>query len=170
MISNLISAPIPEDWSPRNRATLVFVIKDRSVLLINKLRGHGKGKVNAPGGKIELGESAEECAARELYEEVGVRAVELKLGANLRFLDSGNGYSMEGCVFTSPLATGMPKPTLEAEPFWCDLDQIPYGKMWEDDRFWLPHVLTGSYVRGDFLFEHDRLKQWYVERSLVVSD
>ncbi len=169
LLSTLHSGPIPPNWSPQNRATLIYVVKDASVLLIKKLRGHGAGKVNAPGGKIETGETAEECAARELFEEVGLYAVGMKLGATLRFLDSGNGYSMEGCVFVSQGATGQPKTTLEAVPFWCAVDQIPYARMWEDDRFWLPHVLAGSYVEGDFLFEHDNLTEWYLERNFAVE-
>ncbi|MCY4143999.1 MAG: 8-oxo-dGTP diphosphatase [Gammaproteobacteria bacterium] len=165
MISTPLCGLIPVNWAPQNRATLVYVVVDASVLLIKKLRGHGAGKVNAPGGKIEPGETAEECAARELYEEVGLYAVDMELGATLRFLDSGNGYSMEGLVFVSQGAAGTPKTTPEAVPFWCTVDQIPYAQMWEDDRFWLPHVLAGSYVRGDFLFDHDKLKEWYLERD-----
>ena len=36
-------------------------------------------------------------------------------------------------------------------------DAIPYGEMWEDDRIWLPEILAGRPVRGDFLFESGRL-------------
>ena len=59
-------------WSPGDRATLLFVIRDGEVLLIRKKRGLGAGKINGPGGRIEAGESPLEAAIREVQEEVGV--------------------------------------------------------------------------------------------------
>ena len=47
--------------------------------------------------------------------------------------------------------------TAEAKPGWHALDAIPYGRMWEDDRVWLPLVLAGEQVRGRFLFRAGRL-------------
>ena len=138
-----------------------------SVLLIDKLRGHGRGKVNAPGGKFEPGESARDCAFRELHEEVGLHAHSLIHRATLRFLDTGNGFSLEGHVYVTDEVRGTPVRTAEAIPFWCPRDQIPYEKMWEDDRYWLPHVLEGSSVVADFIFWNDRLREWYLERSTV---
>ena len=42
-----------DTWQARDRATLLFVIRDGQVLLIHKKRGLGKGKVNGPGGRVE---------------------------------------------------------------------------------------------------------------------
>ena len=46
-----------ENWRAKDPATLVFVFRDDEVLLINKKRGLGKGKVNGPGGKVDPGET-----------------------------------------------------------------------------------------------------------------
>lgn len=35
----------------------MFVVRGGEILLIEKKRGHGAGKVNGPGGKIDPGES-----------------------------------------------------------------------------------------------------------------
>ena len=59
-----------ETWEPRDRATLMFVIRDGQVLLIHKKRGLGKGKVNGPGGRIDPGETPEQCVVRECQEEL----------------------------------------------------------------------------------------------------
>ena len=157
---------IPDDWVPNDRATLVYVLRNQSVLLINKLRGHGKGKVNAPGGKFESGESPESCAIRELHEEVGLRVSVVRCSARLKFLDLENGFSLEGHVFLADDFNGTPRGTPEADPFWCSLDSIPFESMWEDDRYWLPYVLAGEKVLGEFLFENDKLKQWFIERTI----
>ncbi|MCY3885016.1 MAG: 8-oxo-dGTP diphosphatase [Gammaproteobacteria bacterium] len=164
-----MNALISQGWIPRDRATLVYVLSNQSVLLIRKLRGHGRGKVNAPGGKLESGESAEECAVRELHEEVGIRAKKLHRCATLKFLDLETCFSLEGYVFLVDKFEGTPRGTKEADPFWCPRELVPYESMWEDDRYWLPYVLCGDWVSGEFVFANDKLKEWFVERSLTAS-
>jgi 8-oxo-dGTP pyrophosphatase MutT (NUDIX family) len=44
-------------WEPSDIATLVFVFQSDQVLLIRKKRGLGAGKINAPGGKVDPGET-----------------------------------------------------------------------------------------------------------------
>ena len=152
---------LPADWEPKERATLVYLREcdgaGERVLLIHKLRGHGAGKVNAPGGRIEPGETPERCARREVLEEVGVRCGALRLGAVLRFHDTGNGFAMLAYGFVAEAFSGTPAPSAEADPFWCGIDSLPFDRMWEDDRIWLPPLLAGRLVRGDLVFENDRL-------------
>ena len=45
-------------------------IKGSRVLLIEKLTGIGQGKINGPGGKIDPGETPEQCVIRECQEEL----------------------------------------------------------------------------------------------------
>ena len=65
-----------DGWQPDHVGTLVFVRQHDEVLLIRKKRGHGAGKINGPGGKIDPGETAEQTARRELRAEAGVSARE----------------------------------------------------------------------------------------------
>ena len=148
---------IPRDWEPSERATLVYLARGDSVLLIRKLRGHGEGKVNAPGGRIEAGESVEACAIREVREEVGIRVQALALRALLRYHDPTEGLAMAGYAFVSSDFRGAHARTAEADPFWCRIDEIPYDEMWENDRIWLPRVLRGERIRADFRFCRGRL-------------
>lgn len=50
----------------------VIVERDGEVLLLERKGSHGEGTWAPPGGHVELGESLEECAARETLEETGV--------------------------------------------------------------------------------------------------
>ncbi len=43
----------------------------------------------------------------------------------------------------------------EMVPAWFPLNEIPYDQMWEDDVYWLPALLDGKFVTGDFLFDGD---------------
>lgn len=148
---------ISREWESGERATLVYLLHGDSVLLIRKLRGHGAGKVNAPGGRVEAGESVEACAIREVAEEVGVRVQSLELRALLRYDDPAEGLAMEGFAFVSTEFHGAPARTAEADPFWCRIDEIPYDEMWENDRIWLPRVLQGERIRADFRYCRNRL-------------
>ena len=63
------------------QATLCFILHDNKVLLLKKNPGlFGAGKWNAPGGKLQHGETAEHCAKREVYEETGLEVQPRKIG------------------------------------------------------------------------------------------
>ena len=36
-------------------------------------------------------------------------------------------------VYTATEFTGTPTATIEANPYWCQIDEIPFERMWEDD-------------------------------------
>lgn len=144
-------------WEPTERATLCFLRKNNSVLLIHKKTGLGAGKINGPGGRLEPGETTEEGAIRELEEEVGLTPVSPRKQGELHFIFT-NGYNLHGTVFTADSFTGRMIETFEAKPFWCDIDSIPYDKMWEDDPFWLPSLLAGKQVRAYFIYDEEIMK------------
>ncbi len=149
-------------WKPRERATLVFVLRDRHVLLIHKKRGLGAGKINGPGGRLEPGESAEACACRELEEELHVSPVGLLAMGELlfQFLD---GYGLHCTVFRASDCVGDPVETDEATPLLTPVDAIPYDRMWADDSLWLPLLLAGVRFRGRFVFDRDTMLDHDVE-------
>ena len=135
-------------WRAVDPATLVFVVKEGRILLIRK--------INGPGGRLEAGESFDACAVREVREELGVTPLQLeKLGQHaFQFVD---GYSTFVYVYRASDLAGIPVETDEAEPLWCTLDAIPFDRMWEDDRHWLPLVIRGRRFSGRWIFDGDRM-------------
>lgn len=144
-------------WTPRDTATLLFVIRGGEVLLIRKKRGLGAGKVNAPGGRLEPGETPAEAAVRELREEVGVTVTSPRARGELRF-QFVDGYSLHCHVFTADACEGAAVETDEAVPMWVRLDEIPYAEMWADDAMWLPRMLSGYGFSGRFVFDGDAMR------------
>ncbi len=143
-------------WQAKDPATLVFVIRDGKILLINKKTGLGKGKVNGPGGKVEQGESPRDCAIRECQEELGITVSNLQYCGQHRF-QFVDGYSIHVWVYRTADFEGVPTESAEAKPLWCPLDEIPYEQMWEDDRIWLPLVIGGEQFQGCWVFDGDSM-------------
>ena len=151
-----------ERWEARDPATLVFVFRGDEVLLINKRTGLGKGKVNAPGGKVDPGESPEECAVRECREEVGIEVSDLEYCGQHRF-QFVDGYSIHVWVYRTQAFKGEPRTTREAEPMWVRQDRIPYDEMWEDDRIWLPMLIRGERFQSRWIFDGDAMLDYAIE-------
>ena len=126
------------------------------------------GLWNGPGGKVEVGEGVEQAAIREAREEVGISPVALQKVAILDFhfpeVPSEKDWSQRAHVYLVSEWHGRVVETDEMAPKWFPLDKIPYDRMWEDDRHWLPAVLEAKFVTGDFLFGSDeRLKDYEIK-------
>ena len=151
-------------WQPKDRATLLFVIRDGRVLLIRKKRGLGAGKINGPGGRLDPGETPLQAAIRETQEEVCITPRDVTFCGELSF-QFVDGYSIHGYVFRASRFDGEPCSTEEADPLWFSIDEMPYAEMWADDEYWFPLLLEGTPFRGRFLFDADRMLSMAIARE-----
>ncbi len=143
-------------WEPQLEATLLFVVRDGEILLIDKKRGLGAGKLNGAGGKVDPGESPLEAAVREFEEEVRARPTRpVKMGEVAFQVTDGTAILIH--VFRADDIEGDPRETDEADPLWVPIDAVPYDRMWADDRHWLPLLIAGRPFEARTLFEGDRL-------------
>jgi len=149
-------------WEAKDPATLVFVFRGDEILLINKKTGLGKGKVNGPGGKVDPGETPEIAAIRECHEELDIAVSNLEYCGEHRF-QFVDGYSIHVWVYRTQDFTGIPTESREATPLWTRLDQIPYDRMWEDDKYWLPMVVRGERFQARWIFDGDRMVDHAIE-------
>lgn len=158
MADKKLHAKVPDwnQWVPNLIATLLLIQDGDQILLIEKKRGLGAGKVTGPGGKLEPGETAIAAAMRETKEEVGLTTSDLRQVARLKFqfLD---GLALQVDVFLTATWSGELIETPEATPFWCPIQKIPFDRMWQDDYLWLPRVLAGDLLCGHFLFDEDTM-------------
>ena len=68
--------------------TLIYNSYDQ-ILLGERVASHGKNSFGPPGGHLEFGESFEECAIREIKEEIGINV------ASLEFIGVTNDLFLE---------------------------------------------------------------------------
>jgi len=133
--------------------TLCIIHQHPKILLGMKKRGHGEGKWNGFGGKVERGETIEDAARRETREEAGIEIIEMKKLGILEFEYQDGSGNMKVHIFCAKEFKGSPAESEEMKPKWFHLDEIPYDQMWPDDKYWLPMFLGGKKFKGKFLFD-----------------
>ncbi len=111
-----------------------IVIKDDAVLLVKRGANPGKGMWAIPGGNLELGETLQDAAQREIMEETGIE-IKAKLPPHITF-DLINRDEEERIRFhyvivdlIADYVSGEPKGADDAlEARWVrikDLDKMP---------------------------------------------
>jgi 8-oxo-dGTP diphosphatase len=132
------------------------------VLLGTKKKGLGLGKLVGPGGKLEPGETAAQAAVREVFEEAGLRINEadlIPLGRIRYEFPHRTAWSQVSWVFATRSWQGDVVESDELLLDWVPVADIPFERMWDDAKFWLPGVLadpdSGVPVDRRFVFGPD---------------
>jgi 8-oxo-dGTP diphosphatase/2-hydroxy-dATP diphosphatase len=154
--------------------TLLFLAKKENgkiteLCLAMKKRGFGIGRWNGAGGKLEAGETFEEAAKRETFEEIGVMPDRLEKIAHLTFIFPNKPEWDNNCsAYISESWQGELVESEEMRPEWFKVENLPFEKMWPDDSIWLPEVIEGKRVKASFIFgENDVILDKKVE---IVTD
>lgn len=134
--------------------TICIVHKDNRILLGMKKRGFGAGKWNGFGGKVHKNETVTRAAKRELQEECGIIAKKLTRIGTLNF-EFENGDPIKTFLYKAVEFTGKPTETEEMKPKWFSVNKIPFQKMWDDDKHWMPLFLKDKKFKGKFCFDEN---------------
>ena len=139
------------------RTVLSFVFDGDRLLMIHKKRGQGAGKWNVPGGKIHDGENELSAVIRETEEETGITPEEPKKIGTLEFrFPKGNHWENTCEVFVAKKFNGdLVLETEECRASWVQIDKIPYEKLWDSDKRWLPLALSGKPFHRVYVFDEN---------------
>jgi 8-oxo-dGTP pyrophosphatase MutT (NUDIX family) len=154
--------------NPLRQVTLSFLLRDDQILLAMKKRGFGIGRWNGVGGKPHIDETIIDAAIRETEEEIKVTPKQLKKVATLSFyypkLPKFQDWDQQVVVFFIEDWEGEPVETDEVAPQWFSVHALPFSKMWPDDIHWLPKVLQGNSIKGEFHFNRElQLEDFTIE-------
>ena len=140
-------------------ATLALIVRKNTVLLGFR-QGKpeiGDGKLNAPGGKIEPGETVLECLVRETQEEVGIELDPRRVEEVAVIIFYAGGVpNFEVHVFRTETFAGEPHETASmCGLYWYpieDLDDLRED-MHESDLRWMPQAIRGRKFRADVFYD-----------------
>ncbi len=140
------------------RAVICYIRREDQFLLLLKTSGKfGGGFWNAPGGKIEEGESPEEAARREVLEETGLSVGALETIGSLEFYFGAGKCRPDWTaeVFVTSEFRGELRDSEEGRLEWFSKENLPVDQMWDDDRYWLPMLIGRRKFRGSFEFSQN---------------
>ncbi len=141
-------------------ATLCYLRKDGRTLMIHRVKKAGDihaGKWNGLGGKLEPGETPEECAVREIREESGLVARRLELKGILSFPGFANDEDWYAFVFLVPEFEGQIGESQEGYLQWIESEGIHDLNLWEGDRIFLPWLDQPGFFSGKFVYKNGGL-------------
>ncbi|HBE87563.1 MAG TPA: DNA mismatch repair protein MutT [Elusimicrobia bacterium] len=148
-------------------ATLCYVRRGGRTLMLHRVKKKDdvhEGKWNGLGGKLEPGESPEDCVVREIREEAGLRIKSPVLKGVLTFPDFAKGEDWYVFVFTASSFTGRLIDSPEGELRWIPDRDLLKLNLWEGDRVFLPLLRRRGHFSGKFHYRSGRLVKYKVEK------
>ena len=146
------------DRKPLKQTSLCLIVRGDEILLAMKKRGFGAGKWNGYGGKQHVDEDLETTAVRETQEEVGVIVAKEDLQKISRmefYFDNNPDWDLVVHLYKVTKWKGEPVETEEMRPQWFKISEIPFDKMWLEDRYWMSRFLADQKFEGTFYYNSD---------------
>lgn len=114
------------DWNNPVPVSIVIIPHEDGIVLIERKRNPGKGKIALPGGFVDEGEEQEEAAIREALEEVSldIQISRLLLTKTSRTVNQHISVYVAKPVTETPIAGDD-----AARAFVCPLDEIPFDQL-----------------------------------------
>lgn len=144
--------------------TQVYIIHDDKVLLMlrnKKKNDMNEGKWIAPGGKFEESENAFECAERELLEETGIRAYNLKKRGEILFCNDRFEDEIMHLFVADEFEKEKEPVSDEGHLQWIEKKNVKNLPMWEGDKLFIDEILNDdTFIEMTLNYSGYELKNW----------
>lgn len=144
-------------------ATLVYALRDEQVLLVRRTNEPNRGLWVAPGGKLDRGESPDECAVREMREETGLVIERPVLRAVMTETSPRADYQWLTFIFVAFDFDGTFTPAPAVGEFrWVPVDEVTKLPIPPADAIFFPRLLQdGTTFNAKFEYDADlNLLRW----------
>ena len=150
-------------------ATLCYLKMDGKTLMIHRIKKENdmhQGKWNGLGGKLNPGESPEDCVIREVREESGLTISEPILKGFLTFPRFANDEDWYAFVFVARRIEGQMIDSDEGVLEWIDDEQLLDLDLWEGDLIFFPWLERLGVFSGKFIYRDGKL----VEHNVIFYE
>jgi len=137
-------------------ATLCYVRRNGHTLMVHRVKKANDmhaGKWNGLGGKLEPGETPEECAVREIREESGLHVRNPRLRGVLTFPEFSNDEDWYAFLFVVDDFEGALIDSPEGHLKWVPDDALLDLNLWEGDRIFIPWLDQPGFFSGKFIYK-----------------
>lgn len=146
-------------------ATLCYIKDNDKVLMLHRIKKANdihEGKWNGLGGKIESGETPEECVIREIFEESGLNISNPILKGIITFpnFDGENDWLV--FLYTTNTFSGKLIDSNEGMLKWIDKDKVLNLPLWEGDKIFIPWLDENRFFSAKFVYKNKKLSDWSV--------
>lgn len=128
-------------------ATICYVDNGKELLLLHRNKKPNdvhQGKWIGVGGKMEQGETPEECAIREIKEETGLDVVNPRLRGIITFPEFTPDQDWYTYVFHAKEFSGQVKDCDEGTLEWVAYDQVELKPTWQGDMVFVNWILEDA--------------------------
>lgn len=151
--------------------TLVYLEQDGKYLMLyrnKKEHDQSQGKYLGIGGKLEEGESPEECAVREIQEETGLTPLDLRFRGIVTFVSDVWENELMFLYSSSQLSGAVNYDCAEGELVWIETERMLSLPAWEGDKYFLIPILDGrSDIHIKLIYQGERLMEAYDNGTLI---
>ena len=146
-------------------ATLCYLKADGKTLMIHRVKKENdmhQGMWNGLGGKLDPGETPEECAIREVHEESGLVIVKPLLKGILTFPQFANEEDWYAFVYLAREFSGEMIDSAEGVLKWIKDDRLLELDLWAGDYIFLPWLEQPGFFSGKFVYQFGELVDYNV--------
>lgn len=145
------------------KRVVCFLRNGNQILLAKRKEGHGLGYWVGPGGKVEKGETSDECCKRELKEEINISATSfLKVFELNAYFEVEQNWNMSIDFYICESWNGESEESEEVLPQWFEISNLPFESMWDDHKFWFVNALMfGKTGLANCLYGENRQVKYF---------
>jgi 8-oxo-dGTP diphosphatase len=142
-------------------ATLCYVRRKGKTLMLHRIKKQNdihQDKWNGLGGKLDPGETPEECVIREVREESGLRIRKPVLRGLLTFPGFDGVEDWYVYLFEAKHFSGNLIDSDEGFLAWVPDGKVTKLPLWEGDRVFMKWLRGKKFFSGKFVYKKNKLK------------
>ncbi|HEY3313537.1 MAG TPA: 8-oxo-dGTP diphosphatase [Anaerolineales bacterium] len=141
-------------------ATLCYLKQAGRTLMIHRVTKPDdihQGKWNGLGGKLEPGESPEQCVLREVREEAGLELIKPRYHGLLLFADFKRDDWFVWVFSAHQFQGRLLDSSREGHLQWIPDDELTSLNLWPSDHIFLPWIKDGRIFSARFQYDDEAM-------------